>query len=162
MEAPKSVNPPFLKVSGSPDVVHGLRLAAAVVAAALILALVDIVSVSSMRDFVPWSGSLVWMVVISIICGVLLALISPRAAWMIVAASVVAVLVFASLWSYTSWVLLEPYISLLDLSVSDVILSDMVILYVSSRGAVMFMSNAAFGLLGAVATLAFLPGGYHL
>ena len=132
-----------------------VRQGTAIVAAALVLAYVGAVSVSKVRDFAPWPANLLWLSVVSVICGVLLALSSDGAVRSIVVASVVAVLIFGGLRSYMVWTLLGQYVSL-----SDLVLSDLVLLYVIQRGLLMLLVSALFGLLGAVVTLVFLPDRY--
>ena len=134
-----------------------VRQGIAVVAVAVVLAYTGTVSVSPVRDFAPWRPTnLSWLSVVSAICGVLLALSSDRAAWSIVAASVLAVLIFGGLWSYICWALLGQYISFFDL-----IQSDLVLFYVIQLGILMFMASALFGLLGAVIATVFLPDRYR-
>ncbi len=132
-----------------------VRQGTAIVAVALVLAYVGTVSVSKVRDFAPWPANLLWLIVISAICGVLLALSSDGADWSIAVASLLAVLIFGGLQSYMIWVLLGQYVSLFDL-----VLSDFVLVYVTQRGILMLMVSALFGLLGAVVTRAFLPDHY--
>lgn len=125
-----------------------VRQGTEVVAAALVLAYVGTVAFSHVGDFAPWSTNLLWLSVASAICGALLALSSlsgEEAVWSIIAAPVLAVLIFGSVWIYIWWALAGQYISLFDL-----ILSDFVFLYVVQRGFVMFLVSVPFGVLGAV------------
>ena len=141
---------------------QSVRRGTAVVAVALILAYVGTMAITPMRDFAPWPTNMLWLGVVSTICGVLLALISligEEAVWSIIAASVLAVLIFGGLWSYICWALLGQYISQY-ISFFNLILSDFVFPYVIKRGALMFIVSVLFELLGAVIALIFLPARY--
>ena len=137
--------------------VRRLSLGATVVAAAVAMAYMGLVSLTQMQDFAVWSGSLFWLSVVSVICGVLMALSSDSAAWLITAASVLAFLIFGGIWSYIVWSLLSggviPYI--------EIALSDFVLLYVAQRGAILFLVSLIFGLMAAIAVLAFVPDHYR-
>jgi hypothetical protein len=128
----------------------------AIVAAAVVLAYVGIVAVTEVRDFALWPASLAWLGVFAAICGALLALISDGAAWSIVVASVLAVMIFAGLWSYIFWLFLGEFVSLLE-----IIVSNLFIFQVLPRSAVVLITTVLLGLLGVVAATIFLPDRYR-
>ena len=135
-----------------------MRQITSIIAAALVLAYVGTVSVSTgVRDFAPWPADLFWLAVVSAICGALLVLSTEGAAWAIVVASMLAVLIFAGLWSYVNWVLVGKYIPLFDL-----IISDLVSLYVFKWGLIILIISIPSGLIGAVIPLILLPDDYFL
>jgi len=128
----------------------------AIVAAAVVLAYVGIVAVTEVRDFALWSANLTWLGVIAAICGALLALVSEGAVWSIVVASVLAVLIFAGLWSYIFWSFLGEYFSFLEL-----IVSNLFIFQVLPRSALILITTLLLGLLGTVAATILLPDRYR-
>jgi hypothetical protein len=117
----------------------------ATIAAALVLAYVDTMTVSEIKDFALWQGGLVWMGVFAIGCGVLLALVNEDALWSTVAAPVLAVLIFVGVWSYVFWSFLGEYFSYLELIVSTPFLSQ-----VLPQGFVILVTTIPMGLLGVV------------
>jgi len=136
---------------------HNLRQGTIVIAAAVIMAYIGITSLTEVQDFAVWSGNLFWLSVASAVCGALMAVSSDRAAWQMVAASVLACLIFGGIWSYIVWALLSggviPYI--------EIALSDFVLLYAIQRGAILLMISLFFGLMAAVAVLTFVPEHYR-
>lgn len=122
----------------------------ATVAAALVLAYVDTVTVSEIQDFALWPAGLVWMGVFAVGCGVLLALINEDAIWSAVVAPLLAVLVFAGVWSYVFWSFLGEYFSYFELIVSTPFLSQ-----VLPQGIVILITTIPMGLLGVVAAMIF-------
>ena len=128
----------------------------AIIAAAVVLAYVGTVTVSEVRDFALWQASLGWLGVFAVICGVLLALISDGAVWSIVVASVLAVLIYAGLWSYIFWSLLGEYFSYSELIVSTPFISQ-----VFRQSFVILITSVPLGLLGMAAATIFLPDRYR-
>ena len=110
--------------------VRRLSLAAAVVAAATVMAYMGIASLTDVQEFTILPTNLLILSLASVICGVLMAISSDSAAWLIMAASALAFLIFGGIWSYIVWLLLSggviPYI--------EIALSDYVLLYVAQRG----------------------------
>jgi hypothetical protein len=129
----------------------------AIIAAAVVLAYVGTVTVSEVRDFALWPAGLIWLSVFAVICGVLLALISDGAGWSIVMASVLAVLIFAGLWSYIFWAFLGKYFSYFELIVSTPFISQ-----VFRQGFVILITTVPLGLLGVAAATIFVPDRYRL
>jgi hypothetical protein len=129
----------------------------AIIAAAVILAYVGTVTVSEVRDFALWPASLVWLSVFAVICGGLLALISDGAVWSTVVASVLAVLIFAGLWSYIFWSFLGEWFPYSELIVSTPFISR-----VFRQSFVILITTIPLGLLGAVAATIFPPDRYRL
>jgi len=117
----------------------------ATIAAALVLAYVDTMTVSEIKNFALWQGGLAWMGVFAVGCGILLALIHDDALWSAVAAPVLAVLIFAGVWSYVFWSFLGEYFSYLELIVSTPFLSQ-----VLPQGFVILVTTIPMGLLGVV------------
>ena len=140
--------------------IERVRQGTATFAAALVLAYGMAATVSPVRDFAPWPSDLFWLCVISVICGVLLGLTSSEAGWsMIAAASILAILIFTAIRSYIVWQLVGKQISL---SLFDLVMSDLVFLYVIQRGLILFMASAIFGLIGAVFASIILPEHYNM
>ena len=128
----------------------------AIIAAAVVLAYVGTVTVSEVRDFALWQASLAWLGVFAAICGVLLALTSDGAVWSIAVASVVAVLIFAGLWSYILWSFLGEYFSYFELIVSTPFISQ-----VFPQSFVILITTVPLGLLGVAAATIFVPNRYR-
>jgi hypothetical protein len=133
-----------------------VRHGAVIVAVALALAYVGMVSVSrEIRGFAPWPADLFWLAIVSFICGILLGLSIKNAFRAILLASVLAVVIFGTLWSYVYWVLVGDYIPLFDL-----IISDLVSLYVFQWGFFIFMVSALCGLIGTAVSMAVVSSDY--
>ena len=128
----------------------------AIIAAAVVLAYVGTVTVSEVRDFALWPAGLVWLSVFAVICGVLLTLTSDGAIWSIVVASVLAIVIFAGLWSYIFWSFLGEYFSYFELIVSTAFISQ-----VFRQSLVILITTVPLGLLGVVAATIFLPDRYR-
>ena len=140
--------------------VERVRQGTATFAVALVLAYGMAATLPPVRDFAPWPFDLFWLSVTSVICGVLLGLTSSEAGWsMIAAASILAILIFTAIRSYIVWQLVGQQISL---SLFDLVLSDLVFLYVIQRGLILFMASAIFGLIGAVFASIILPEHYNM
>jgi hypothetical protein len=126
----------------------------AIVAVALVLACVGTTGFSPVGDFVPWPASPLWLGVISVVCGILLALVGEQALRSMVAASLLGVLIFGGLWSHIAWVLVGQYLSANFL---ELVLSNLVLTYVFQRGALMLLISLLPGLLGVAIASIFLP-----
>ena len=122
----------------------------AAIAAALVLAYVDTVTVSEIQDFALWQAGFVWIGVFAVGCGVLLALINEDAIWPAVVAPALAVLIFAGVWSYVFWSFLGEYFSYFELLLSTPFLSQ-----VLPQGIVILVTTVPMGLLGIVAATVF-------
>jgi len=128
----------------------------ATIAAAIVLAYVGTVAVTEVQDYSWWSANLAWLVAFSVVCGALLALIGRSAVWSMTAASGLAVLIFVAVWDYTLWSFLGDYFSPLELMVSNLF-----ILQVLPRSAVIFGTTFFAGLLAIVAVTTFVPDHYR-
>ncbi len=117
----------------------------AIIAAAVVMAYVDTMTVSEIKNFALWQGGLVWMGVFAAGCGVLLALINDDAVWSVIVAPVLAVLIFAGVWSYVFWSFLGEYFSYFELLLSTPFLSQ-----VLPQGIVILATTIPMGLLGVV------------
>ena len=138
--------------------VERVRQGTATFAAALVLAYGMAATVPPVHDFAPWPSDLIWLTVLSVICGALLGLTNSEAGWvMIAAASVLAILFFTAIRSYIVWQLVGRQVSL---SLFELVLSDLVFLYVIQTGLILFMISAIFGLIGAVLASVILPEHY--
>lgn len=124
----------------------------ATIAAAIILAYMATVAVTEVRNFALWSGNSTWLCICALVCGVLLALISDSAARSLAVASVLAVLIFAGLWSYIFWSLLGEYVSFFEFFISDIFF-----LQVLPQCMVVFGMIFLSGLLGVMAVTIFVP-----
>ena len=129
----------------------------AVIATALVLTYVSISTLSEVRDFSLWAGSLEWLAVAALVCGLLLALVGGGNASSIVAASVLSAFLFAGVWHYILWSFLGEYISFFEVG-----LSNLFILQVLPRCALILIITAPLGLVGFVAATILLPDSYHL
>jgi len=131
----------------------------AIVAAALVLAYVSTAAATEVRDFALWQASWAWLGVFAAICGALLALIHGNkygAAWYIVVAPVLAVLILAGVRCYILWSFLGEYLSLYEIMVSNLF-----IYQVLTRSFLILITAVPFGLLGVAAVKVFLPDRYH-
>lgn len=134
-----------------------IKQATSVIAAALVLAYVSMAGLTEIRDFAIFPANLLWLVVAAFLCGVLLALVGEGGAWRIVASCVLAVLLFAGLWNYIFWSFLGEYASFVELGMSNPF-----IYLVLPRCALILLTAAPLGLLGAVAATIVVPDEYRL
>jgi hypothetical protein len=123
----------------------------AIIAAALVLVYVSTAAIK-VRDFALWPTSLAVLCVSAVICGVLLAFVNSGAAWSVVAASALAVLIFTGVWSYIFWSFLGEYFSLFE-----IVISTPFIYQVLLPSGMILVTTVPFGLLGSVAVRIFLP-----
>lgn len=129
----------------------------AVVSAALVLTYVSVSTLSEVRDFSLWAGSLEWLAIAALVCGLLLALVGEGNAWSIVAASVLSAFLFAGVWHYILWSFLGEYISFFEVG-----LSNLFILQVLPRCALILIIAAPLGLVGFVTATILLPDHYRI
>ena len=116
-------------------------------AAGVVLAYAGTVAVTGMRDFALWQVNFLWVCALAVICGTLLALISDNALWSMVFASVMAALTLAGLWSYILWSFLGEHISYFELLTSNLFM-----LYVVPRSAMVFLGTMPLGLVAIIFT----------
>jgi len=116
-------------------------------AAAAVLAYVGTVAVTEVKDFALWRVGFLWLCAFALICGALLAMSSDRAYRSMVWASALAALTLAGLWSYIWWSFLGEYISYFE-----VLKSNLFILHVLPRSAVVFFVTMPLGLMAVVFT----------
>jgi hypothetical protein len=134
-----------------------IRQGTSVIAAAAVLAYVSMAGLTELRDFALWPASLAWLVLAAFVCGVLLSLVGEGGAWLSVASSVLAVLLFAGLWNFVFWSFLGQYASFFELGMSNPFLY-----LVLPRCALILLTTAPMGLLGAVAATILIPDEYRL
>jgi hypothetical protein len=138
-------------------VIAWIGRAFATVAAALVLTYVGTAALSEVGDFGLWPASLTWLGVAAVVCGALLALIGGGAAWSMVAASVLAALLFAGLWNMIYWTFLGVYVDFFEITISNPFLYQ-----VLPRCAIIVLTTAPLGLIGVVAATILLPERYRL
>ena len=83
--------------------------------------------------------------------GLALALISNRAVWLISVASALGTLIFASLWIYSTWALVNEVFS-----ISELVFSNFILIYLFPRGLTLFVATILSGWFGAVGMLLYL------
>ena len=125
-------------------------------AAAIVLAYVGTIAVTEVQNFALWPFDMRWLGVFSAVCGGLLALICDDAIRSMVAASGLAVLIYVGLWGYTLWSFLGDYFSPFELMVSNLF-----ILQVLPRSAVIFGTAVLVGLLAIVVVKTFVLNRYR-
>lgn len=119
------------------------RQSSAVLAVASILAYVGLISLSHIRDYVPWPADMLALSLVAAICGALLALAEDRAILLFTLAAILSVLLFGGFWAFASWALLRG-----QLPVLDVLFSDFVFIYAVQRGFILVAPSIVFGLIG--------------
>ena len=129
-----------------------LRTGASVCAVAAILAYMGLTSLSHVGDYVAWPADMLALSIVAALCGALLAMAEERAIRLLMMASLMSVLLFGGFWVYASWALLGNQFPLAEL-----ILSDLVFLYVIQRGFWLVAPSLVFGLLGVIIVELFLP-----
>ena len=120
-----------------------IRQGAAVLAVASILAYVGLISLSHLRDYVPWPADLLALSLVAAICGAVLAVAESRAILLFTLAAILSALLFGGFWAYASWALLRGQLPALDL-----LFSDYVFTYTVQRGFILVAPSIVFGLLG--------------
>jgi hypothetical protein len=129
-----------------------LRQSMAVIAAAVILAYMGLISLSHLRDYVAWPADMLALSIVAALCGALLALAESEALHLYLIASVVSALLFGGFWAYATWGVLGNSIPFVDL-----LFSDFVLLYVVQRSFLLVAPCLVFGLLGVLGVQLLLP-----
>ena len=129
-----------------------LRQSMAVIAAAVILAYMGLISLSHLRDYVAWPADMLALSIVAALCGMLLALAESKALHLYLIASVVSPLLFGGFWAYATWGVLGNSIPFVDL-----LFSDFVLLYVVQRSFLLVAPCLVFGLLGVLGVQLLLP-----
>lgn len=120
-----------------------IRQSSAVLAVASILAYVGLISLSHIRDYVPWPADMLALSLVAALCGALLAAAESRAILLFALAAISSVFLFAGYWAFASWTLLRGQLPALD-----ILLSDYVFVYTVQRGFLLVAPSIVFGLLG--------------
>jgi hypothetical protein len=134
-----------------------VRQGTAVIAAAVVLAYVSVAGLTEVGDFAIWQANLSWLALAAFVCGVLLSFVGEGSAWLAVASSVLAVLIFGGLWNYIFWSFLGEVASFAELAISNPFLY-----LVLPRSAVILFITFMLGLLGSVAATLLLPDRYRI
>jgi hypothetical protein len=129
-----------------------LRQSMAVIAAAVILAYMGLISLSHLRDYVAWPADMLALSIVAALCGMLLALAESKALHLYLIASVVSALLFGGFWAYATWGVLGSSIPLVEL-----LFSDLVLLYAVQRSFLLVTPCLVFGLLGVLGVQLLLP-----
>ena len=129
-----------------------LRATASVCAVAAILAYLGLISLSDVGGYVTWSSDMLTLSIVAVLCGVLLALAEEKSIPLLVIASALSLLLFGVFWAYATLGLLGNYLTLFEL-----ILSDLVLLYTLQRGLFLVGTSMVFGLLGVIIVQLLLP-----
>jgi len=122
-----------------------------ILAAAAVLAYAGTIAITEVRDFALWRISFLWLCVLAFVCGALLTIISNRALWSMVMASVLASLTVASIWSYILWSFLRELLGE-HISYVEFLVSNTFWLYVIPRSAVVLLVTMLLGVAAIVAT----------
>jgi len=120
-----------------------IRQGAAVLAVASILAYVGLISLSHIRDYVPWPADMLALSLVAALCGALLAAAESRAILLFALAAILSALLFGGYWAFASWALLRG-----QLPAHDILFSDYVFVYAVQRGFLLVAPSIVFGLLG--------------
>ena len=129
-----------------------VRQSSAVLAVAFVLAYVGLISLSHIRDYVPWPADMLALSLAAALCGALLAAAESRAILLFTLAAILSVFLFGGFWSYASWALLRG-----QLPVLDILFSDFVFIYTVQRGFILVAPSIVFGLLGVFGVQLLLP-----
>ena len=114
-----------------------------ILAVASVLAYAGTIAVTAVGDFALLRIGFLWMCALAVICGALLSLISNRAAWWMVTASVLAALIVAGVWSYIFWSFQGEY-----MSYGRLLMSNPFMLFVAPRCMVLFLITMPLGWAG--------------
>ncbi|MDE0143703.1 MAG: hypothetical protein OXI80_03555 [Caldilineaceae bacterium] len=120
-----------------------IRQSSAVLAVASILAYVGLISLSHIRDYVPWPADMLALSLVAALCGALLAAAESRAILLFALAAILSAFLFGSYWAFASWALLRGQLPALD-----ILFSDYVFVYTVQRGFLLVAPSIVFGLLG--------------
>ena len=118
-----------------------------ILAVAAVIAYAGTIAITAVGDFAVLPIGFLWMCALAFICGALLSLISHRAAWWMVSASVLASLIVAGVWSYIWWSFHGEYISY-----GMLLLSNPFMFYVVPRCIVLFLITIPLGWAGIALT----------
>jgi hypothetical protein len=129
-----------------------LRQSMAVIAVAAVLAYMGLISFSHVSGYVAWPVDMLALSVVAALCGALLALAEGKSILLLVIASAMSVFLFGGFWMFASWALLGNQFSFVEL-----ILSDIVFVYIVQRSFVLAAPGFVFGVLGAIIVELFLP-----
>jgi hypothetical protein len=110
---------------------------------ASVLAYAGTIAITAVGDFALLPIGFLWMCALAVLCGALLSLISNRAAWWMVSASVLAALIVAGVWSYIFWSFQGEY-----MSYGRLLMSNPFMLYVAPRCMVLFLITITMGWAG--------------
>ena len=136
-----------------------VRKYTAVIAASIVLACMGLVAFTDLESFAGWPVSPLWMGVVAVLCGILLATISGESTWPLIAVfevAALAVLIFGAAWTYILWQFVRQYVSYFEL-----MWSTFVFVYIASRGLIVFVLTLLSGMLGVVAAQVLLPERYR-
>lgn len=131
---------------------HTLRQSAAVLAVAAVLACVGLISLTDMREYVPWTANMLTLSLAAALSSMLLALAEPRALLLSTIAPFVSVPIFGFFWALATWMLVGP-----EFPFADLMFSDLVLLYIIQRGFLLVAPTFVFGLLGVLGVQLLLP-----
>ena len=135
---------------------HRIRQASAIIAAAIVLAYLGLVALSEVKRFAPFAADTNWLIVGAFICGVLFALISDRAIESMFLAAVLAVIVFIGIWGFFFWRFFGAYFSLFELMISNRFFAE-----VFPRTLLMFSLSTIVGIIAAVIVMLVIPDQYR-
>ncbi len=129
-----------------------LRQSMAVIAVAAVLAYMGLISLSHVSGYVAWPADMLALSVVAALCGALLALAEGKSILLLLIATAVSGLLFGGFWMYTSWALLGN-----QFPFGELILSDVVFLYIIQRSFLLAAPGFVFGALGVIIVELFLP-----
>lgn len=122
------------------------------ISVAVMLSFVGLISMTEVQRFVTWTTNILGLFAAAIICGILLALMSPRAAWLMGLASTLSVFIFAAFWIYSTLALVGAVFSL-----ADPVTSNLLILYLFPRSLILFIATILCGVLTVISVQGLLP-----
>ncbi len=135
----------------------GLRSAGVTLAAALILALVSLITLSDVRAIIPGQPGAIWLCSAGFLCGILLAFVAERPFVSISLAVGSATILFGLTWTTIVWTLLGRG----SFSFIEVGLSDLVSLYLMPRALLMTLLTELPGLVAVGATMLATPARFR-
>ena len=128
------------------------RQSLAVIAVAAVQAYMGLISLSHVGGYVAWPADMLELSVAAVVCGALLALAEGRSILLLLIASAVSVLLFGGYWAYALWALLGSQFQFFELMLSDV-----VFLYILLRSFLLTAPSIVFGVLGIIIVELFWP-----
>ncbi len=132
--------------------VRWIKEIAALLSIGCVVGYAGILAFSPVGAYAPWRASPLELSLVSLLCGLLLGMVSRRAPLLMIIASCLSVGIFGGIWSYITWTQVGRFFSLPELLIADA-----VFLFVLQRGSILFTISALFGLLGASAGLMLVP-----